>query len=136
MINYIYIRKKLIYLFIFIAFGCSSNEENVDTTISGSWQLVSIKSNGTEVHDSCDLQSNMDLFTDNGGIYNQYYSDNPATEPCDLDGAYNVTWLENSSSVFTITIAGAAYSSILNGNYLELTFNDGSDINALQFVKN
>jgi hypothetical protein len=53
-----------------------------------------------------------------------------------LDAVYNLTWLENSSSKFSITIAGDTYSSVLNGDYLELIFNDVNDIDALEFTKN
>jgi hypothetical protein len=96
--------------------------------------LTSIKENGQSIHDSCDLESYMVIDVDNSGIYFQYYSDDPATEPCGLDATYNFSVSAGSSSSnYNWILEGVSSPLVLNGNTLQLTF--GSD-EVLEFVKN
>lgn len=130
--------KKLIYLFLTVLIvscsGDSSNDSN--TSIVGNWQLTAMLESGIPIHDSCDLESNMTLSITNTGRYNQYYSDDPATEPCGLDGVLDMTWSKDSPSTYSLSftgVSGSSFSAILDGETLTI---DGDDNEVLVFSRN
>ena len=126
--------KKLLYLFLALSFACSSDDDASNTSIDGNWQLTSVKKNGQSIHDSCDLESYMVIDVDNSGTFFQYYSDDPATEPCGLDATYNFSVSAGSSSSnYNWILEGVSSPLVLNGNTLQLTF-VCDDV--LEFVKN
>ena len=45
----------------------------------------------------------MTISITNTGKYYQYFSDDPATEPCGLDVVLDMTWSEGSSSTYNIS---------------------------------
>ena len=128
--------KKLLYLFFALSFACSSDEDNsnTNTSIDGNWQLTSITEDGQSTHNSCDLESYMVILGDNTGTYFQYYSDDPATETCDLESTYDfIITMGSSSSNYNLVLEGESAPLVLNGNRLTLTFDDSE---VIEFVKN
>ena len=121
--------KKLIYIFLTVRIvACSGDSDDGSVSFVGNWQLNSISENGVDVHDSCDLESYMVLTNSNTGVYYQYYSDDPATEPCGLDISYNLTWSQIEGSSYLITFDfGSSYTAVLT-TVLTLDFGDGDQI--------
>ena len=129
--------KKLIYLFLTVLIvACSGDDSNNanDTNdgdsnstqnLVGTWQLNSISVNGVDGGDSCLLESYMVLTNSNTGVYYQYYSDDPATEPCGLDISYDLTWSQIEGSSYLITFDfGSSFTAVLT-NVLTLDIGDG-----------
>mgnify|MGYP006091285233 FL=1 len=129
--------KKLIYLFLTVLIvACSGDDSNNanDTNdgdsnstqnLVGTWQLNSISVNGVDGGDSCSLESYMILTNSNTGVYYQYYSDDPATEPCGLDVSYDLTWSQIEGSSYLITFDfGSSFTAVLT-NVLTLDIRDG-----------
>jgi len=119
--------KKIIYLFLFIAFGCSSNDDSSDSPLVGTWQLVSIKANGIPIHNGCDLENNITLLEGNTGTYFEYYSNDIQNVPCELIETYDLIWSNGTSdSKYNITIEGDISIFTLNGDTLEYSYDNGS----------
>jgi len=95
--------KKLIYLFLTALIVACSSDDGGSVSFVGNWQLNSISENGVDIHDSCDLESYMVLTETNTGGFYQFYSDDPATEPCGLDVVYSLTWSQVDGSNYQIT---------------------------------
>ena len=135
--------KKLIYLSILVLIvACGgSDSDDSNTTIVGNWQLTALlDSNGTSFHNSCDLESNMTISITNTGKYYQYFSDDPATEPCGLDVVLDMTWSEGSSSTYNISFVeigdngqDISFSAVLDGETLTI---DGDDDEVIVFTRN
>ena len=125
--------KKLILLSALLIFACSSDNDNSNSTsFEGRWNLNSISENGVEIHNSCDLETYMVLSESNNGIYYQYYSDDPDTEPCGLDATYQLTWSQVNGSNYNISFDfGGSFSAVLT-NVLTIDFGGGEE---LIFVK-
>ncbi|MFT4802057.1 MAG: hypothetical protein ACI93N_001832 [Flavobacteriaceae bacterium] len=141
-IIYFNFMKKLIYLTILVLIvACGGNDsDDSNTSIVGNWQLTAMLESGTPIHNSCDLESNMTLSITNTGKYNQYFSDDPATEPCGLDGILDMTWSEGSSSTYYISFVGIgdngediSFSAVLGGETLTI---DGDDDEVIVFTRN
>ncbi|MGK0326435.1 MAG: hypothetical protein ACJA2M_002914 [Polaribacter sp.] len=134
--------KKLIYLSILVLIvACGgSDSDDSNTSIVGNWQLTAMLASGTSIHNSCDLESNMTISTTNTGKYNQYFSDDPATEPCELDGVLDMTWSKGSSSNYYISFVeigdngqDISFSAVLDGETLTI---DGDDDEVIVFTRN
>ena len=128
--------KKLLFLFLALSYACSSDDDNsnTNTSIVGNWQLTSIIEDGQPTHNSCDLESYMVILGDNTGTYFQYYSDDPATETCDLESTYDfIITMGSSSSNYNLVLEGESAPLVFNGNRLTLTFDDSQ---VIEFVKN
>ena len=135
--------KKLIYLSILVLIvSCGgSDSDDSNTTIVGNWQLTALlDNNGTSFHNSCDLESNMTISITNTGKYYQYFSDDPATEPCGLDGVLDMTWSKGSSSTYYISFVeigdngqDISFSAVLDGETLTI---DGDDDEVIVFTRN
>ena len=120
--------KKLLYLFLTVLIVACSSDDGESVSFVGNWQLNSISENGVDVHDSCDLESYMVLTESNTGVFYQYYSDDPATEPCGLDISYDLTWSQIEGSSYLITFDfGSSFTAVLT-NVLTLDFGDGDQI--------
>ena len=121
--------KKLLLLSVLLIFACSSDNDNSNSTsFEGRWNLNSILENGVEVHNSCDLESYMELSGSNNGMYYQYYSDDPDTEPCGLDAIYQLTWSQVNGSNYNISFDfGDSFPAVLT-NVLTIDFGDGEEI--------
>ena len=138
--------KKLTYLFLaLIIFACSdddSSDNNSSNTIEGRWNLTSTITNGTgDLLSSCDLQSYMLLSENNSGIFYQYYTDDPETEPCGLDVTYsvNLEYITNNTYSMTLVSNYDGYSETgtaeINNNILLYSISYGQDNFEVRFVK-
>ena len=117
--------KKLLYLFLTVLIVGCSNDDGGSVSFVGNWQLNSISVNGVDGGDSCLLESYMVLTNSNTGVYYQYYSDDPATEPCGLDISYDLTWSQIEGSSYLITFDfGSSFTAVLT-NVLTLDIRDG-----------
>jgi hypothetical protein len=127
--------KKLLLLFAFLIFSCSSSDnDDSNTSIVGSWQLTSILESGTPAHDRCDLESIMTILETNTGNFTQYYSEDETSESCDESVTIDITWSLVSSSTYNITFleADESVSAVLDGE--TLTIGSGDDV--IVFTKN
>ena len=121
--------KKLLLLSALLIFACSSDDDNSSSTsFEGRWNLNSISENGAEIHNSCDLETYMVLSESNNGVYYQYYSDDPETEPCGLDATYQLTWSQVNGSNYNISFDfGGSFPAVLT-NVLTIDFGSGAEL--------
>jgi hypothetical protein len=132
--------KKLIYLSILVLIVACGDSDDSNTSIVGNWQLTAMLASGTSIHNSCDLESNMTISITNTGKYNQYFSDDPATDPCVIDGVLDMTWSKGSSSTYYISFVeigdngqDISFSAVLDGETLTI---DGDDDEVIVFTRN
>jgi hypothetical protein len=130
--------KKLLLLFAFLIFSCSSSDDSdndySNTSIVGSWQLTTMLEDGIPAHNRCDLKSIMTVLETNTGNLIQYYSIDDTSESCEESLTIDMTWSLASSSTYNITFLGAgeSLSAVLDGETLTI----GSGDEVIVFTKN